>query len=433
MFIPVLRPLSFVESALKAGCENYLSKPQLRNLIWMVSCVIIGQRFCLSYISTLILAERSTNALSWFLTGSKICPVTLWRAVVYHCVKTFEIVGKPGRFIIDDTLEKHSKGAKVIHAVYWLWDHCIGAHVKARCVVVLYFAVSDSIKFPIGWRIYLKGGSKKYNLAKDLIKEALTMGFKVDYVLFDSWYAVSPLLNWLNHQNIKYICEIKQNNKIYVGLPDGRLLKLGIKEFFKCASFKCKKVTLGFGNGKQGPERMVYSTFCVTVKLCALNHKTAILYSTKVDIDTNKILITNDLRLEAKGILEIYSYRWLIEEFFGTLKGALGYEGARVRSPKAGALALLILFCADLLLSLKAYQQSLKHSESRLPTVSSVIAKAQKENLTNLLDAISTPEKGEDISKKWIELVAQRTTHLRRQRRNLAEIATEGLHTGTDG
>lgn len=90
-----------------------------------------------------------------------------------------------------------------------------------------------------------------------------------------------------------------------------------------------------------------------------------------------KYLITNDLRLEVQAILENYSWRWLIEEFFGDEKKLLDFEGARVRNYQAGAITLLTLSCADLLLSLEIFKLSQANSQSRPLTVSSMIAKVQ--------------------------------------------------------
>ncbi len=73
-----------------------------------------------------------------------------------------------------------------------------------------------------------------------------------------------------------------------------------------------------------------------------------------------KYLITNNLRLEAQAVLENYSWRWLIEEFFSDEKKLLDFEGARVRNYQAGAIKVLILSCADLLLSLEVFKLSQK-------------------------------------------------------------------------
>jgi len=425
MIIPILKPVRFVENAIRSCLSEIFSKPQLNNFIWFVSAIILGQKFNLSHIQDLLLGCKSDNAFSWFLSHSKIDLEKIWQALLLHVIKTFGVIGFSGRFILDDTIAKHSKFCRFIEGACALYDHSTGAYVQGKCFVFLYFAVNDKIRFPIGWKVYVPNQKTKYTLALELIDEALANGFRCSYVLVDSWFAIAPFLDVLNQKNLRYVCELKSNNKIWAA-AEGKPFKLGLKRFFSYCSFATKKVV--FGLKTEGDNREVkakYRTSSATCQLCALDHQTVLVESWMDGAKDPKYLITNDLRLEAQAILENYSWRWLIEEFFGDEKKLLDFEGARVRNYQAGAITLLILSCADLLLSLEIFKLSQTNSQSRALTVSSMIAKVQEENVQILLTALEEADEGDRIAMKWLGVLSKRSGRYRRRRRELCKLSEE--------
>ena len=157
-------------------------------------------------------------------------------------------------------------------------------------------------------------------------------------MLIDSWFAIAPFLDALAFRKLLYVCELKSSNKIWASC-DGKPFKLGLKQFFRYCTFATKKTV--FGLRTEGDNREVkakYRTSSATCQLCALNHRTVLVESWMDGAKDPKYLITNDLRLEAQAILENYSWRWLIEEFFGDEKKLLDFEGARVRNYQAGSI-----------------------------------------------------------------------------------------------
>ena len=425
MLIPILKPINFVEKAIQTALSHVFSKPQMKNFIWLLSAAILGQKFNLSHIEGLLLGQKSDNAFSWFLSHAKISPDQIWEAILKFAVSAFNTIGRAGYFIIDDTIEKHSKFCRFIQGVCSLYDHATGAYVKGKCFVFLYFAINDKIRFPIGWKVYVPDQKTKYTLALELIDEALLKGFVCSYVLVDSWFAIAPFLDALNRKKIRYVCELKSNNKIWATV-DRRPLKFGLKKFFLYCAFATKKTVFGLkteGNNKEIKAK--YKTSSATCQLCALDHQTVLVESWMEGAKDPKYLITNDLRLESQAVLEIYSWRWLIEEFFGDEKKLLDFEGARVRNYQAGAITVLTLSCADLLLSLEIFKLSQKNSQSRALTVSSMIAKTQEENIQVLLEALGSAEDGDCIATKWLEVLKKGSSRFRRQRKALYKLSEE--------
>ncbi|MGI0059896.1 MAG: transposase, partial [Nitrosotalea sp.] len=368
MIIPVLKPIPFVESAVRTALAKLLSKPQLNNFIWLLSALILGQKFSLSHIENLLLNRKSDNAFSWFMSHSKLNLEQIWQTVLSYAVQTFKAVGLPGKFIIDDTIEKHSKFCRFIQGACTLYDHSTGAYVQGKCFVFLYFAINDKIRFPIGWKIYVPNQKSKYTLALELIDEAILSGFRCSYVLVDSWFAIAPFLNALQGKGLRYVCELKSNNKIWAAY-EKKSFKLGLHQFFNYCVFATKKTVFGLKTeGNNTEVKAKYKTSSAICHLCALDHQTVLVESKMEGAKDPKYLITNSLRLEAQAILEAYSWRWLIEEFFGDEKKLLDFEGARVRNFQAGAITVLTLSCADLLLSLEIFKLSQEDSQSRALT-----------------------------------------------------------------
>ena len=422
MIIPVLKPVPFIESAVRSALAKILSKPQLANFIWLLSALVLGQQFNLSHIEALLLGCKSDNSFSWFLSHSKLNSDRIWQALLSHAVNTFKVFGVSGRFIIDDTIEKHSKFCRFIQGACTLYDHSTGAYVQGKCFVFLYFAINDKIRFPIGWKVYVPNQKSKYALALELIDEAISSGFRCSYVLVDSWFAIAPFLNTLTRKGLRYVCELKSSNKIWARC-EKKSFKLGLRQFFDYCPFATKKDVFGLKTeGNHAEVRAKYTTRSATCHLCALDHQTVLVESRMGGAKDPKYLITNSLRLEAQAILETYSWRWLIEEFFGDEKKLLDFEGARVRSYQAGALTVLTLSCADLLLSLEIFKLSQMDSQSRTLTVSSMIARTQEENVQTLLHALKSEETGDRVAAKWLEILKRGSMRHRRKRRELCRL-----------
>jgi hypothetical protein len=297
--------------------------------------------------------------------------------------------------------------------------------VQGKCFVFLYFAINDKIRFPIGWKIYVPKQKPKYTLALELIDEAISSGFRCSYVLVDSWFAIAPFLNALDQKKLRYVCELKSNNKIWAR-HEKKSFKLGLRQFFEYCSFATTKTVFGLrSEGNNTEVKAKYKTSSATCHLCALDHHTVLVESKMEGAKDPKYLITNDLRLDAQAILEAYSWRWLIEEFFGDEKKLLDFEGARVRNYQAGAITVLTLSCADLLLSLEIFKLSQTSSQSRPLTVSSMIAKTQEENAQTLLEALRSEATGDQIAIRWLGVLKKGSKRCRRQRKELYVLARE--------
>ena len=227
------------------------------------------------------------------------------------------------KLTIDDTMEHHSKFCKCVANVYNLFDHASGSYCQAKCIVFSYLIVNERIRFPIGWRVYKRGGEKKWELALELIDQALTYGFELHVILFDSWFCVSPFVKALVDRKLTFISEMKSNNvaEFCVESKKKKSIKILKTKLFECNRHLCENVNLGLkSNDEQKINRTLYETHSINACVSAFGMKLKLIKSVDVRKGCHKIFVTNELSWNAQKVLEEYSYRWLIEEFFRNAK-----------------------------------------------------------------------------------------------------------------
>jgi hypothetical protein len=135
-----------------------------------------------------------------------------------------------------------------------------------------------------------------------------------------------------------------------------------------------------------------------------------------------KIFITNELTWEARKVLEEFSYRWMIEEFFRNAKESYGLEEAYIRSEQGGALALFLVSFVGLLVSIQLFQSVRDNPQKKLPTVSAILAQAMEENLKNLFKQAGDVEHFREILKGWLKMIEHKKNKTRRLRKSLVVI-----------
>ena len=268
---------------------------------------------------------------------------------------------------------------------------------------------------------------KKYELAIELIERALNKGFAACMVLADSWYGIEPFVKELRRLKLSYILEITTKNKVKVDreelklTPTGKLAKKqfelkNLKEFFKMIeSYQICGFAANKETGKK--EKVLYYTKISTVRLNAIPGKQRLVESVDPIKETTKYLLTNELTWEATKIISVYSYRWVIEEFFRNAKQLTDMEGATIRSEQGVTLALYLVSWIDSLLHYENYKQSTagKLTKESL-TIPSIVRQLQYENLMAVLDRVQNEE---EFVSKWLEVTRE---NINRNRRKNSEL-----------
>jgi hypothetical protein len=420
--MPILKELSWVIEGV-GGLDAKLSKPQKTNLVRLLTAILLLGTTTLSTIAIGWLSAISVNALSHFMSYSSLKGELLMASAVRFAVRVMGLKNIAVKLVIDDTMEHHSRFCKCIANVYNLFDHALGTYCQAKCVVFAYLVINERIRFPIGWRVYRQGGKKKWELALELVDQTIAHDFTICVVLFDSWYCVQPFVKALVKRKLIFISELKSNNVTEFGIEGsrGKYVKILVSKLFEYGIHLCKDVLLGLkSNDERKPERTLYTTQSINAYVSALKMKLKLIKSVDKRKGCHKIFVTNELSWDVQKILEEYSYRWLIEEFFRNAKQLFGFEEASIRSEQGGAIKFFLVSFADLLVSLQLWRSAQADSQKRLLTVSAILAYAAEENLKCLLDA-SDHTTLKRVINNWLQICQIEQRKGRRERRSLVE------------
>ena len=154
----------------------------------------------------------------------------------------------------------------------------------------------------------LKG---KSTIAINMIQRAITSGLYADYVLVDSWYSKPIFIKEMNDLGLMVISRIANNNSIW-NFKDKEKTLTSIYERFRHIS---KVVSSSYGKIK-------FEYFCVKVEHNKAGKLKIVFIKTK-----NKIIpiVSTNLSLDAKEIIDIYKRRWDIEQGYKELRQCFGF------------------------------------------------------------------------------------------------------------
>ena len=133
----------------------------------------------------------------------------------------------------------------------------------------------------------------------------------LDYVLVDSWYSKPIFIKEMNDLGLMVISRIANNNSIW-NFKDKEKKLTSIYERFRHIS---KVVSSSYGKIK-------FEYFCVKVEHNKAGKLKIVFIKTK-----NKIIpiVSTNLSLDAKEIIDIYKRRWDIEQGYKELRQCFGF------------------------------------------------------------------------------------------------------------
>jgi putative transposase len=223
-----------------------------------------------------------------------------------------KLIGGRGYLVLDDTTWQ--RWTKKAEAVSFVWDSSVGKVVFGMSVVLLIWT-DGKRKVPLGLRVWQKGGKSKVELAAELLRQAHERNLSPEFVLFDSWYAATSLLDLIDGFGWHYIGATKRNR-----LFDGVRIS------------KCFRHRFGRATGS----------------LRRLRHQILLVKNGQ------KFLISNEVSLTSKAIKQHYRFRQQVEETFRLLKQEFGWGKCRARSVKAQSAHLHLGLYALCLVQMKA-------------------------------------------------------------------------------
>ena len=209
VIIPVLKPVPFIENALRCP-----SKTSLKATVEQLHMAFVGTHSWTTVQSKPYREppSRLQKRQCIFLVSCRIQKLTQIISGKRSCLMLSNALKQPavlGVLSSMTPLKSTPNFVALSRERALLYDHSTGSYVQGKCFVFLYFAINDKIRFPIGWKIYVPNQKTKYTLALELIDEALSQGFQCSYVLVDSWFAIAPFLDALIEEGSSYVCELK--------------------------------------------------------------------------------------------------------------------------------------------------------------------------------------------------------------------------------
>lgn len=232
--------------------------------------------------------------------------------------------------IFDDSTYDRSR-SKVVELLAWIFDHNSGTSLRGFKMLTLGWSDEASFlpldfvlcsatkaekriqgikksldKRTCGYKRRLEAIAKSTDHLEPMVKRALSLGIKADYILMDSWFCWPAILAKLG-QHLPVICMAKNMPRVFY-LHQGQWVTLGT------LYSKLRK--------RPGKARILASVVVETkqeqkVKIVFVRHhhkrNWLAIISTKID-------------LADKEIVRIYGKRWDIEVFFKMMKHHLNLE-----------------------------------------------------------------------------------------------------------
>ena len=329
--------------------------------------------------------EAQKDVFYRFKNNSKI----VWRMILLLFAVKFrklvenncKQVAGPRCLIIDDSVLE--KTGKYIEKVSRLWDHVTNSYLLGLKLLVVGYWDGTSF-YPLDFSLHRESGknkekpyglkkkeyrkqyrkttrksgthshlrakeadSKKTDSAINMIRRAISQGFKVDYLLMDSWFTCDAF--------IELVKSFKTQAVHLIGMYSKCKTKFG----FSNDMYTYSQINNLLGKSKRCRKlRLYYKETIVEYN----DIKVKLFFSKQGKNGKWKVFLTTDTRLGFLKMIEIYQIRWTIEVFFKEAKQLLGLGKCQSKDFDAQIADTTIILIQYLLLTL---QYRFEHYESK--------------------------------------------------------------------
>lgn len=355
---------------------NYgISKPQLNHLSNLMNGLInVPGNKSISSIAESVLSAKDRSCIYKFLSQSRWNDSLIDRNRITYLNMFLERYTEPnsvGFLAIDDTVNP-KPDAKKIQGLNYHFSHAEGKSVWSHCVVTSNFVAGD-ISIPVSFKPYYrkeqcesisKHFKSKMQLAQELVSSFIRpSNCEKLYVLTDSWYTNSTIIDECLSNGYHLIGAVKSNRIIE---PKG--IKLQLSQFTQYIDpAELDVVTV---------KDTDYRVFVYDGPISKFeNAKILICYEVEnKGLKSPVYLMSTDVELDPKTIIEYYLHRWSIETNYKYLKSNLGFDKYRVRSIISIERYFLIVFLtinfleifriSEMVLSLRNIGETIRHQNN---------------------------------------------------------------------
>lgn len=349
-------PLSIHDKTLRKFLHNVnpnFSDAQLDNAARVCQGLISPlPHTSLSSIARSLLDPRDQSSLNRFLTESD------WGAEVQeiernkvHFMQQHRqtVMTSRGVISLDDTLlEKTGSAMDLVNEHF---DHCSFTMKRGTSVVSMNYCDSSK-NYNLFKKIYVrkkalaeKGKSHlfktKIELACGMLENLVSTIPSIlsvrPHVVFDSWFLAKDITALLDAYELKYVSRAK-SNRVIKGL--GMNVKEYAESVLRDSDFVETSVE-GYSS-----KITVYSTSAI-LPISKLGDVKVVFLKTKQENDVSCFLVSNDLKLSMKEIIELYKARWGIETDYKVNKQDLGLSECHLRGKRGILRYITLVFLAS--------------------------------------------------------------------------------------
>jgi SRSO17 transposase len=331
--------------------EEFFSKPQLEHFAQYLTGLIVADNRTVQGINDAFVFHKDQSNLNRFLTEVEWSEKKVEQRRIELIKQELQgMSAKNGALYLDDTI-LHKRGEK-IEGVGKYYDSATDTYTLGHNLVTSQLTIKGR-QFPLSFRRYQKYDESpkdfktKFELAFELVEDAVRDGYPFCVVCFDKWYFSKEFTQQVEQLGKDWVTQCKTNRKVVINgrrVAIGEWLKgLSTEEFRRCEIndefYYCfQKVCL---MSKQG-----------WVKVIA--------YHRREDLsDDLVILVSNRLDWDEQKVIRIYQGRWSIETFYEDSKQNLGFEDYEMRKLRGITRHWYLVFLAYTLLQLGAFDRTL--------------------------------------------------------------------------
>jgi hypothetical protein len=280
-------------------------------------------------------SDLAHDAVRRYLLGERVTAGEVWKAARANLVQS-----PRGYLIFDDSVldKNHARDMALVRRQY---SGNEGRVIRGIGLVSCVYVNPDSGEFwLIDYRVFApdEDGKNKHDHVRAMFLRALERQAQgllwFQGVLMDRWYASNALLVLIDQRGKTFVCPIKGNRRVHV--CDDQDAMTEVKPYAK--THECAQ-GLTWTTEQEHCGRVVHLREAPSgfrVKLFRFASSTG---------DT-ELIVTNDQRLDAKGVRETHAFRWTVEQFHRELKQTTGIQACQCRRGRAQrnhlGLALLV-------------------------------------------------------------------------------------------
>lgn len=274
--------------------------------------------------------EMAHDAVTRFLSGTKLQPRTLWEYAERFVDK------ENGYLVCDDTVLDKWYGNN-IKLTRWQYSGTHHRVVHGVGLTTLLWTTGEE-HIPVDFRVYAPedDGMTKNEHFREMLKLAKHRGMEPQIVVMDSWYAAVDTLHQINNYDWIFVAGLKSNRVVRTGTGKGD-------------KYNIKNLPIP-DNG-----RIVHLKKFGQVKVFRI---------TTTDGRT-EYYATNNLSSSSADIRDAAARRWKIEEYHRGLKQTVGIENCQARTARSQRTHIYCSILSFLALEKKRLEDGITWYESK--------------------------------------------------------------------